>query len=587
MNCLQQPKNSTISNRQLHGIPLHPPVEADRQTTLDGQHQPDAPKITKKSDVSSSSSEVQSQIRIHVDVSKGKEKNPIEALTSPGRLVNRSVASGVQSDLSRYLNWLEDSANEGIALAQISLAEMYLEGIGVQQDSQRAADWFLMAAQGGDARAQHEIGYLYLHGKGVEQDLEQAVYWYKQAADRGNADAQTNLGLMYENGDGVQRDANLALYWYRKAADLDNADAQTNLAQMYDWGDAVEQDLEQAVYWSQRAADQGDASAMIGLADVYLDNEDFHKDKERGIYWLAKAADLGSPGAQCRLAIRYWTGDAVHQNFELAAKWLRKAADQDNADAQIYLAQMHENGQGVEQDFKQAVYWYLRSKVHFTTSNDEVYSLSDKSDNLISCIPEVLRDFREFDSCDTLNLNDFRFSEAGFAAIDQLIRFNRSLTRICISYLCIDNETYVTAMLRKLVESIRETIPTHRPPTLKFYDVNYPFLIQSIDHNQSIIDDPLRIQIDQLIELIEQNKAIYDLRLPLEKNPPAKSDELPLEVLKILADKLIFTSIRDGKTKEATQAAVDEFLMSAQYHKTLDSAVQVSRLPILPKNAAQ
>lgn len=310
---------------------------------------------------------------------------------------------------------------------------------------------------------------------------------------------------------------------------------------------------------------------MIGLADVYLDNEDFHKDRERGIYWLEKAADLGSPGAQCRLAKRYWTGDAVHQNFELAAKWLRKAADQDNADAQIYLAQMHENGQGVEQDFKQAVYWYLRSKVHFTTSNDEFSpSLSDESDNLISCIPEVLRDYREFNTVTELDLVDFRFSEADFAAIDQLIRFNRSLTRICISYLCIDNETHVTAMLRKLVESIRETIPTHRPPTLKFYGED--------------IDDGLRILIDKLID---QNKAIYDLRLALEKNPPVKSDELPLEVLKLLADKLILTSIRDGKTKEATQAAADEFLMSAQYHQMLDSAVQVSRLPILPKNAAQ
>ena len=69
----------------------------------------------------------------------------------------------------------------------------------------------------------------------------------------------------------------------------------------------------------------------------------------------------------------------------------------------------------------------------------------------------------------------------------------------------------------------------------------------------------------RLDQLLEQNQTIAELSHELYEAPPKKSDELPLEVLNLLADQLIVTSIRGGKTMEAAQVAVNEFLISTQF----------------------
>ena len=65
--------------------------------------------------------------------------------------------------------------------------------------------WRPLADQG-NAIAQRNLGNMYANGRGVPQDYAEAMKWYRKAADQGNAPAQLNLGIMYDLGQGVPQD---------------------------------------------------------------------------------------------------------------------------------------------------------------------------------------------------------------------------------------------------------------------------------------------------------------------------------------------------------------------------------------------
>ncbi|KAF9133416.1 hypothetical protein BG015_003561, partial [Linnemannia schmuckeri] len=78
------------------------------------------------------------------------------------------------------------------------------DGKDVPQEYQAAMDWYLKAAEQGHAIAQYSIGDLYYHGHGVPRDYAQAM---------------ACVGVLYDDGRGVPRDYIKAAEWYTKAAD--------------------------------------------------------------------------------------------------------------------------------------------------------------------------------------------------------------------------------------------------------------------------------------------------------------------------------------------------------------------------------
>ncbi len=85
---------------------------------------------------------------------------------------------------------------------------------------QTAKEVWLSRAQQGDAVAQNTIGEIFEKGLGTDPDFGVAAHWYELAAQQGNASAQFNLGKLYETGRGVPADREKALTWYREAAGL-------------------------------------------------------------------------------------------------------------------------------------------------------------------------------------------------------------------------------------------------------------------------------------------------------------------------------------------------------------------------------
>ena len=64
-----------------------------------------------------------------------------------------------------------------------------------------------MAAEDGLALAQYNLGNMYLNGVGeIPKDLAQALHWHKKAAEKGDVNAQFALGFVYGNGQGVPKD---------------------------------------------------------------------------------------------------------------------------------------------------------------------------------------------------------------------------------------------------------------------------------------------------------------------------------------------------------------------------------------------
>jgi len=76
------------------------------------------------------------------------------------------------------------------------------------------------AAEQGDAVAQFRVGQIYEMGISATPDYAAAALWYRKAADQGNRPAQINLAVLYEKGLGVKQDPVAALNLYRKAQGL-------------------------------------------------------------------------------------------------------------------------------------------------------------------------------------------------------------------------------------------------------------------------------------------------------------------------------------------------------------------------------
>jgi len=124
-------------------------------------------------------------------------------------------------------------------------------------DHKMALDKWHPLADQGNAISQLLLGNMYQFSDGEFYDLQKAAWFYRLSANQGNAFAQFSLGWLYENGEGVITDKNEAVLLYRLAAGQGLAEAQHNLGVMDGIGEGVFQDLEKAYMWFALAAVNG------------------------------------------------------------------------------------------------------------------------------------------------------------------------------------------------------------------------------------------------------------------------------------------------------------------------------------------
>ena len=248
-------------------------------------------------------------------------------------------------------------ADQGLAVAQNFLGDMYATGQGMPQNNVEAVTWYRKAADQGYVSAQSNLGAMYFNGQGVPQNDAEAGKWYRKAADQGFANAQFLVGFMYSSGRGVPQNDAEAVKWYRLAADQGVAFAQNSLGEMYSNGSGVPKNDAEALKWNRLAADQGDARAQFNLGFMYEQGQGMPQNNVEAVTWYRKAANQGYVSAQSNLGAMYFNGQGVPQNDAEAGKWYRKAADQGRADAQYVLGSLYMDGRGVPQNYVNAYMW--------------------------------------------------------------------------------------------------------------------------------------------------------------------------------------------------------------------------------------
>ena len=467
---------------------------------------------------------------------------------------------GVEQDYAQAVNWYRKAAEQGNAGAQCNLGVMYAKGLGVKRDQTEAFNWYHKAAEQGDTVAQSNLGVMYQYGLSVKQDVAQAVNWYRKAADKSHANAQFNLGTMYAKGLGVEQDNAQAVYWFRKAAEQGDAGAQCNLGVMYEHGLGVEQDDAQAVYWFRKAAEQGDADAQFNLGTMYAKGRGVKQDDAQALIWYRKGAEQGDAGAQFQMGKMYAKGKGVEANDVEAFNWYLKAANNGSKDAHLKLASYYQEGLGVKKDVLQATYWLLRSVVQ--EQNREIFLDEDAVEDdfysdVIQSIPKALTTFPEFKYIKTIDFRNIALRDQEFLSLGQLIRANPPLEGLNLEDQDLDDaDALILAQSLAFNTTLTELI----------FDDEYDFDTTIFDEIKASLAQ--NVVIAELRERMKGHLITGPDGLPILVPYITRSDELPLEVLEIIVDKLILEASKAGKDKKAIIAGIDEFLLNVS-SKTL------------------
>jgi hypothetical protein len=125
------------------------------------------------------------------------------------------TGTGIPPDEAAALRWIGKAAVQGNAAAQFELGSYYT--LEPHRNWPRAAELLRQSALQGFAPAQSSLAILYWAGKGVPQDRVEAYAWLGLAAEQGERDAmELQPGLQAELSDGELQQAWQRAQQYRQ-----------------------------------------------------------------------------------------------------------------------------------------------------------------------------------------------------------------------------------------------------------------------------------------------------------------------------------------------------------------------------------
>ncbi|MGE3319300.1 MAG: SEL1-like repeat protein [Candidatus Berkiella sp.] len=249
-------------------------------------------------------------------------------------------------------------AQAGDLNAQVTLANLYLNGTLGTDDYKQALPWLILAASQGHTEAQMQVARSLQLGRGTAKNEEQAFHWIQLAAKGNHPEAQVALGQCYLEGKGVAKDENMAITWFSDCAQQGNTEAMYQLAALF-LSPGPHQKVDEAQSLLQTAAENGHALSMLKLGKLYHEGTVIPKDDSKALYWYSQANSQNQPEAEYELAMlllkETWeiNEDPVHL--------LNKAAEQNYVPAQLALAKIYQDGQKVPRNEANAFSWYLRA----------------------------------------------------------------------------------------------------------------------------------------------------------------------------------------------------------------------------------
>ncbi len=272
---------------------------------------------------------------------------------------------GVEQDYEQALECYQWAANNGNAIAALSLSKMYKGGVGVEQNDETAMTWLSQGlqlfntmraenltrrAETGDAQAMLELGECYRVGDCVEQNRERMMAWWNKASEAGLVAALHHIGRYYYE----QRDIPKAVHYLTQAVSAGYLDSYFTLALCYLFQEEKE-DRKKGIALLTKAAERGHLAAQVALAGLYHDGQYTDKDYDKSRYWQEKALAADVPDAYFQKGISLMYGDMYEKDSARALEHFRKAVEGGCHDADRFYIKMRWNGTEVAPDRDEVV----------------------------------------------------------------------------------------------------------------------------------------------------------------------------------------------------------------------------------------
>lgn len=164
--------------------------------------------------------------------------------------------------------WVYSAAVYGDIDAQLTYAQMLLDGHGMARDSAAAYRWFEIAARSNRADALNLLGRCHELGWGAAVDISIAAQKYRSAAEQSYDWAQFNLACLLLDGQGIARDPDEALALLSAAAAQGHVKSLNMIGLCHENGWGCPPDAKAASHWFHRAAEAGDSAGNTALADI-------------------------------------------------------------------------------------------------------------------------------------------------------------------------------------------------------------------------------------------------------------------------------------------------------------------------------
>ena len=294
---------------------------------------------------------------------------------------------GVEQDYEQALECYQWAANNGNAVAALSLSKMYKNGLGVEQNDEMAMTWLSQGlqlfnelkvenltrrAENGDSQAMLDLGNCYHVGDCVKQNTEVMLEWWKKAAEAGELAGLHNIGYYYYE----QRDIPNAMHYLSQAVEKGYLESYYTLAFCYLRRDEPE-DGEKGIELLNTAAERGLHVAQVALSGIYHDGKYADKDYDKARYWQEKALAADLPEAYYQKGISLLCGDMYEKDSARALEHFRKAVEGGCHDADRYYIDMRWNGNesATDRDEVVAVYKNLADNDNDVEAQFQLYSL--------------------------------------------------------------------------------------------------------------------------------------------------------------------------------------------------------------------
>lgn len=282
------------------------------------------------------------------------------------------IVAQQKGDLTTAIKEFTAPANKGDTLAQVKLAEIYLNGgKGVERNIDQGMAWLRKAVAGGnvdaiffyaqtlingsmnqtknmpeavrlleiiatranDQRAMAALAQIYLQGAGVAKDEQRAVALYMKLGEQGNGGAWRVLASLASVGEaGLPRDPVTVAGYLAKGVAAGDVLSHLYLGQFYLQGQGVEKNEKEGGRLIHLAAEGGDFSAMMAMANFYVSGTGgFGTDNEAALKWLSIVLNRSPQGDayfQASLAAQdlrnRMSSAAVQRAQEEAGRWQPK-----------------------------------------------------------------------------------------------------------------------------------------------------------------------------------------------------------------------------------------------------------------------